>query len=232
MRGRRPPETLLAELAARPLVVEVDLVKDQRNDGARHPIARALTKALGAIVEHDWRLFDEDFTDLSGSFALPSSGAPPYDPDGPVDYRAFVFDRFWYGRVDARWLGGKVGVIVHGDVEPIPSTQRAAVERVCSQPEATRVALQQFLAERIQSREYRRMHPDAPRLATPSDIWRFVSQPTITVAERLTSDAYFNVSFRCAWDEEHGISVLFDDRARPLKLGMEGDFDVRSWTER
>ena len=232
MRGRRPPELLLAELATRPLVVKVNLVKDERDERMRHPIARSITKALHALVESNNRLFDEDFTDLSGSFTLPSSGAPPYDPTGPVDYRSFVFDYFWYGHVDVPWLRGKVGVIVYGAVEPIPLAQRRVLERVCTLPESIRDSLEKFLFDRLQSKEFRRMQLEAPTLATASDIWRFVSRPTINVPEESRAEAYFDISFECAWDEEHGISVLFDDRARPIKLGGQGDFSTRSWTAR
>ena len=213
----RPPRVLLDMLAARPLTVELDVLRGAGQAPPFHPIARSIAQALDAIVEHDDRLYDSEMTDLSAAHA--TRRAKPKDATGAIDFSKFAYEHFWVGKVDAPWLGGEVSVLIEGDADRIPARQRHVVERVAMLPSEVRASLESFLVDKIPTLPF-----DPPKKLGRADVWRLVSQPWFNVPAEPRRRACFSVSFECRWDPEHGISVLFDDRARPVRIGSQGDF--------
>lgn len=144
-----------------------------------------------------------------------------------VNFSAFKFDKyFWCGTQKVRWLGSLTDFIIQGPPEEIPANQRQVVEFACSLPDETRSKLEQFLFEKYQADIFGSIEPEecTPPIEDSDEIWDLISEPAIHTPpdHRIEPDCYFEVTFECAWDDEHGIAVLFNDRGEPVALGGQG----------
>lgn len=145
-----------------------------------------------------------------------------------VDFNAFTPDKyFWYGTHRVPWLALDASFIIHADPkDAIPPTQREIVEFVYKLPAETRDKLEGFLFARYQVEIFGSIDPEecTPRIQKSSEIWNLVSSPGIHTPpdHRIEPDCYFEVTFECVWDDEHGIAVLFNNRGEPIDLGGQG----------
>ena len=222
-----PPAALVEQLEACHFAIELDLVKDPEDLHWEHPLVASLAGALQAFIVAGGCVYDANLVDLSGSATVRSSGAPPYDPDGTIDYRAFrCDDHGWSGRVQVPWLGREIVAFVPAPVDPIPVAYRAALERAVGWPATTGERFARYVFDNFARLAYEDVVP-SPR--EPAGIWPLVREFSLRIDQascfvRPESGSLLTyLSFECTWDEEHGCEVLFDDAGKPIGIGRQGE---------
>jgi hypothetical protein len=148
-------------------------------------------------------------------------------PANTVNFGAFTYDEyFWTGKHKVAWLAPDVHFIIQADPEAIPPHQRTIVEFICSLPAETRDRLEDFLFVRYQAEVFGSIDPVeyTPPIKKSSEIWNLISAPGVHTPpdHRIEPDCYFEVTFECVWDDEHGIAVLFNNQGEPVELGGQG----------
>ena len=157
--------------------------------------------------------------------------------DDEMNLDSFVLDGIWVGRLNAPWLGGETHSIVDAEESGIEDEQRACMRIACTQDTETLNALKNRLFDKYIAEIYGSiaacdadgMEVDfqeiTPKIQDREQLWSMLSETTINIPpqHRITNDCCFAVSFECPWDEEHGISVLFDKSGSPTDVGGYGD---------
>ena len=136
---------------------------------------------------------------------------------------------FWIGKSDVFWLGQDIWFNVHVDKDKRPPSQaqKELVHKVILFPRNKREELEQFIFDQYQNDIYGSIDPITwtPKLNRSSEIWSLLSQSGLTFPADSGSGQHhrFVATFKCAWDDEHGLGVLYEDFI-PTKLGGTGDF--------
>ena len=157
--------------------------------------------------------------------------------DAEMKLDSFVLDGIWIGRLNAPWLGGETHSIVDAADSGIDDMQRDCMRVACTRDAETLDALKIRLFDEYQNEIYGSItayktagteidfHELTPVIKSPEQLWAILSETTINIppVHRLTDNCCFAVSFECPWDEEHGISVLFDRSGTPTDVGGYGD---------
>ena len=145
----------------------------------------------------------------------------------PIDFSTFSRSKyFWEGTCDIPWLDPATECVLEGPLERIGDNEKSVLRFVYQLPTETRQALEKFIFENYQQDIYGAMAGGdvvTPPVANPPDIWSLLSEPGVAISEDPEPDHYFAVSFECVWDQEHGLSILFNDSGDPIDIGGQGD---------
>lgn len=158
-----------------------------------------------------------------------SSDSMENDMKETVDLSQFVHEKhFWTGTLDVPWLADRVEFLVFSREAEIPAEHKAIVEFITHLRPGTRKQLEKTIFNKYQSEIFESVaggEQATPRLAETPDIWKLLSSPTAAVPpiNRIESNCYFAIYFECAWDSEHGLSVLFSDSGVPIDVSGQGD---------
>ncbi len=157
--------------------------------------------------------------------------------DAEMNLDSFVLDGIWIGELNLPWLGGLTHSLVDakdtGTVEP----QRDCMRIACTRNAQTLATLKNRIFEEYQNGIYGSVtainsdgieidfHELTPKLGNQEQLWEMLSEISIGIPpeHRIDDKCCFTVSFECRWDEEHGISVLFNRRGIPSEVGGYGD---------
>ena len=157
--------------------------------------------------------------------------------DAEMNLNSFVLDGIWVGRLNAPWLGGETHSIVDAEESGIEDGQRACMRIACTRGPESLIALKDRLFDEYRTEifgsiaaydsdgteiDFRELTPD---IQDREQLWSMLSETTINIPPQheISNDCCFAVSFECPWDEEHGISVLFDKSGSPTDVGGHGD---------
>ena len=123
-------------------------------------------------------------------------------------------------------LGGAVPVLIHTDGQEVQSDQLTALSRFLAIPADARPVLAEPLF--ADCREVRDAVGGGPQIAGPDRVWEFVRWTTVLVPVQGPSGSRFVfVRGDPAWEEEHGVELLFRDE-RLVRLGRASGAFLRS----
>ena len=157
--------------------------------------------------------------------------------DAEMNLDSFTLDGIWVGQLNAPWLGGLTHTIVDGEDSGIVEAQRDCMRAACTQNSKTLDALKNRLLNEYQNEIYGSVtafnsdgseidfHELTPKFENQEQLWATLSETSINIPpeHRIADNCCFAVSFECNWDEEHGISILFDKSGNPTDAGGHGD---------
>lgn len=114
-------------------------------------------------------------------------------------------------------LGVSVSALIHTDGKPIHASQLEALARFLDIPADARGGLLKPLF--ADSREVREAVGEGPEIDGPEQVWEFVQWETILVPlQGPSGNRFVFVQGEPAWEEEHGVELLFRDE-RLVRLG-------------
>ena len=139
------------------------------------------------------------------------------------NFESFVDNGIWEGHLHTSWLEEPAYTIVDCDDDELSDAQFECMRKVCNLDSRTLEELKLWLFKECQVQNYGSRIDR--QIDTPDQLWQLLEQQTINIPPEnaITSKCLFAISFECPWDEEHGISVLFDSTGTPTKIAGYGD---------
>ena len=151
--------------------------------------------------------------------------------DSSIDWSNFVCEGPWFGRLDVSWLGNNISTCIEAPDSGIADSQKAICEFVIGLPFSTRMALESHLYHEYQTNIIGSVcaGPNielTPKIANSTEIWNLLHGTSIQIPpeRNIDMERQFAVTFECLWDEEHGLSILFNADGLPTKFGVQGCF--------
>jgi len=135
-------------------------------------------------------------------------------------FASLQFDGYsWDGRLSTEWMPSPIEFIIHSDeftgqdYETLSAETKEYVGKVADLNRNSFTELELYLFRHYQQSIFLKIYPEceyAPRIATASDLWTIVSEPSILIPSltgRQSEKVGFYTLFDCSWDPEHGFAV-------------------------
>ena len=155
-----------------------------------------------------------------------------------VNFDSFKHNGIWEGHLRTLWLDEPAYTIIDSDnYEKISEIQFDCMRKISILCPETLVLLKSWLFDEYQNTIYGSVtairngvqvdiHELTPKIESPEELWNLLGQLTLNVPPEnaICADCFFAISFfECPWDEEHGISILFNSDGVPTKIAGYGD---------
>ena len=136
--------------------------------------------------------------------------------DAELNFHSFQHNGIWEGHLNITWLDELAYTIVDSDEdEPIAEIQYQCMRNVCLLGSNTLALLKQRLLSEF-----------AARVSCQEELWNLLQQQTINSPppNAIGDERLFAISFECPWEQEHGVSVLFNSDGIPTRIAGYGDY--------
>lgn len=135
-------------------------------------------------------------------------------------------DYYYSDLISVQVLGGQLcRIVVEGyDEDPAKEEFHIAIKNFLSIDQSALKDVESYVFQYYQDC-HANLEPDndeVPVIESPEDIWRHVqfgSEPMVTRRDDGDEGIYVSLECNCAWEEEHGLQIVFKNGLRVNKVG-------------